>query len=158
MQPKLPTLTQHRRSVFLQFLATIIVLPLLCCGGPLLVNPLYNNLRIARLKQAFVAYPLPPQTTRLQAGTVKWLVPLNGGTCVVNVEQQLLTALSYEEITAYYADVFFPPLRHIPSRDDNRVGVVVDRAETPEPDGRHKVTILAGEPFFDAGLDLRCPV
>lgn len=125
MLTRLRVRAHQRRAAILSFLATMMGVPLLCGGGPFLVSYVYNNVRIAHLVDAFVAYPLPPQTTRVQTAEIAWYRPQNGGTCVVNVKRHLLTALPREEITAYYAHVFFAPVRNNPAREDNRVGVVV---------------------------------
>lgn len=176
-QHSVPTNPPHAirsRGRLLAVLGVLFVLlPLLCCCGPVWVQRTVNNRQIEQFANQLFTYPLPPQTQQVQPGTIDIGYPMTGSKCLVGASVTLVTALPQPDIEAYYADVKFPRLT--PPRNDpfqpiyspsaelvqemeqlqeelRWARVYVEFDDHAQPDGRQHVTISIGESFFNSGL------
>ena len=75
----------------------------------LLVFPVVlNNFRLQQFAKNLYAYPLPPHTEVINRSAKVGLLGGNGNHCDFEARQYMRTALSQEEIEAYYQGVSLP--------------------------------------------------
>ena len=145
----------HARKFTRSLLLTLCIF--FVCVTPVVVNMVYNDIRNHQYANLLYDYPLPPDTEKLSEAT-ECFCPHNGGTCAVAFSEILLTSLNEEQVKAYYAEVWFPPLWKAPIPEEyQRVNVDLDFGYPQHTDERIQFKASIGEAFYHPGLfDWRC--
>jgi hypothetical protein len=141
--------------LLIPIISSLLVFVMLC-GGVTVASMVSNNIRTKRFMNRLFDYPLPSQTEVVYRQAF-YFRPLNGGTCVFQVSEALVTSLPREEVENHYKGVSFPPLRRRTGSDQTRrVDVKPLFINGPREDGRQLYRLSISEAFFNGGFDPRC--
>ncbi len=134
----------------------VLVLPILCCLGPILLPVGLNEVVLYGFAQGLFEYPMPPDT-KLIGKETEISHPGNGNSCTYEARLILLSTLPEPDIRSYYAGLRLPGVSDNSWRADNRVPVRLhfDGSSPTTPETRFTVILNDGGPD-EATFDFRC--
>jgi hypothetical protein len=128
----------------------------ICCGLALGFPIWLNNQRLQSFAENLYKYPLPPNTEVVARHAEVGLMG-NGNHCDFLASQTLVSAISRDEIEAYYQAVALPAVgSDSRSAINGRILVGLSFADAASLAGQVYFTVTLADTGYPPGFDIRC--